>query len=671
MSVRNLDKLFKPQSVALIGATPRPDAVGAVVARNLRTAGFGGEMMLVNPRHSTIDGLAVYPNVAGLPCAPDLAVIVTPPETVPSLIAELGRRGTRAAVVITAGFGELGERGRSLQQAALDAAKPYLLRIVGPNCVGIMVPQLGLDATFSHLAAPVGDIAFLSQSGAMITAMLDWAVPRGIGFSHVVSLGDMADVDFGDMLDYLAADQDARAILLSIEGVTHGRKFMSAARAAARVKPVLVLKVGRSNAGARAATSHTGALAGADAVYDAAFRRAGILRVGTMAELFNAAETLALTREQIGDRLAILTNGGGAGVLATDALIAAGGQLAALPEATIQELDRVLPATWSHGNPVDIIGDAPGRRYADALATLIRDRGIDAVFVLNCPTALAQPEDAARAVIDVVAAAEPGMLRGRNVITSWLGEHSAKVARRLFAEARVATYDTPDSAVAGFLHRVHHRLNQELLMETPPAWEDAFEPDVKAARRVLATALENGTSWLDPDEVTAILVAYGVLVVGHSVAHDPDQAAAVATQIGFPVALKIRSPDITHKSDVGGVALNLGDAEHVRREAMAMLSRVTAAQPSARLAGFLVQPMVSRRGATELLLGFTEDPIFGPLVAFGQGGTAVEVVRDTSLELPPLNALLARRLIARTRVDNSFRDTVASRQQTSMRSSRY
>ena len=428
MSVRNLDKLFKPRSVVLIGATPRPGAVGAVVAQNLRRAGFGGELMLVNPHHSTIDGLAVYPNLAGLPRAPDLAVIVTPPDTVPSLIAELGGRGTRAAVVITAGFGELGERGRSLQHAALDAAKPYLLRIVGPNCVGIMVPQLGLDATFAHLAAPAGDIAFLSQSGAMITAMLDWAVPRGIGFSHVVSLGDMADVDFGDMLDYLAADQGTRAVLLYVEGLTHGRKFMSAARAAARVKPVLVLKAGRSNAGARAATSHTGALAGADAVYDAAFRRAGMLRVGTMAELFNAAETLALTREQIGDRLAILTNGGGAGVLATDALIAAGGQLAALSEATIQELDRFLPATWSHGNPVDIIGDAPGKRYGDALATLVRDRDIDAVLVLNCPTALAQPQDAARAVIDAVAAAEPGTLHGRNVITSWLGEHSARTA---------------------------------------------------------------------------------------------------------------------------------------------------------------------------------------------------------------------------------------------------
>ena len=650
MSVRNLDKLFTPRSVALIGATPRPASVGGVVARNLRRAGFAGELMLVNPHHRIIDGLAVYPNVASLPQAPDLAVIVTPTAVVPCLIGELAERGTRAVVVITAGFGELGQRGQTLQQAVLDAAKPHLLRIVGPNCVGIIVPRLGLDATFSHVAAPAGDIAFLSQSGAMITAMLDWAAPRDIGFSHVVSLGDMADVDFGDMLDYLAADPHTRAILLYVEGITHGRKFMSAARAASRLKPVLVLKAGRSNAGARAATSHTGVLAGSDAVYDAAFRRAGMLRVGTMAELFDAAETLALTHEQVGEQLAILTNGGGAGVLATDALVAAGGQLAALSEATVADLNRLLPATWSHGNPVDIIGDASGQRYGDALTALVGDPEVDAILVLNCPTALAQAEEAAGAVIDTVAAAKPAALRGRNVITAWLGEHSARAARQLFANARIATYETPDSAVTGFLHRVHHRRNQELLMETPPARLDTFEPDRVAARRVIATALAAGKSWLDPEETSAILAAYGLPLVANHFAGDPDQAASLAATVGFPIALKIRSPDITHKSDVGGVALNLGNAERVRREAEGMLERVKAAHPEARLNGFLVQPMVRRPDAVELLVELTEDLVFGPLVAFGQGGTAVEIVRDSSLELPPLNALLARRLMARTRV---------------------
>jgi acetyltransferase len=460
----------------------------------------------------------------------------------------------------------------------------------------------------------------------------------------------MADVDFGDMLDYLAADPYTRAILLYVEGIMHGRKFMSAARAAARIKPVLVLKAGRSSAGSRAATSHTGVLTGTDAVYDAVFRRAGMLRVGTMAELFDAAETLALTHEQVGDRLAILTNGGGAGVLATDALVAAGGQVAQLSQNTVAELNRRLPATWSRGNPVDIVGDAPGTRYADALAILISDPEVDAILVLNCPTALARPEEAASAVIDVVGAAEAKVLRDRNVITAWLGEHSARAARQLFAKAHIATYDTPDSAVGAFMHRVHHRHNRELLMETPPARVDAFEADQRAARSVIATALTAGEGWLDTEATAAVLAAYGIPLAASLAADDPDQAACVAASVGFPVALKIRSPDITHKTDVGGVVLDLGDADRVRREAAAMLERVRTARPEARRDGFLVQPMIGRPGALELLIGLVEDAVFGPLVLFGQGGTAVEVVGDSSLELPPLNALLARRLMARTRV---------------------
>jgi acetyltransferase len=460
----------------------------------------------------------------------------------------------------------------------------------------------------------------------------------------------MADVDFGDMLDYLAADSYTRAILLYAEGITRGRKFMSAARAASRIKPVLVLKAGRSSAGARAAVSHTGVLAGAEAGYDAAFRRAGMLRVGTMAELFDAAQTLAATREQVGDRLAILTNSGGAGVLATDALIAAGGRLAELSSATIADLDRALPATWSHDNPVDIVGDASNTRYADALATLIRDPGVDAILALNGPTALEQPEAAARAVIDTVRAAEPGALRDRNVITAWLGEHSAMAARHLFAEAGIATYESPDSAIGAFMHRVRLRHNRELLMETPPARPDAFEPDRESARRAIAAALAAGESWLDPIETRAVLASYGIALVESHSASSAEEAAALSASIGFPVALKIRSPDITHKSDVGGVALNLRDPGQVRRQAEAMNERVQAAHPGARLDGFLLQPMVSRPSAVELLVGLVEDPVFGPLVAFGHGGTAVEVFDDTSLELPPLNGLLAHRLMARTRV---------------------
>jgi acetyltransferase len=650
MSIRNFDKLFHPETVALIGAGARPGSVGAVVLRNLRRARFKGELMLVNPHHETLDGMRVYPDIASLPRPADLAIIATPPDTVPGLVAELGAHGTRAAVVITAGFGELGERGRALQQAALDAARPYLLRLVGPNCVGIMVPGLGLDASFSHLAPPAGEIAFVSQSGAMITAMLDWAAPRGVGFSHVVSLGDMADVDFGDMLDYLAADAHTGAILLYVEGITRGRKFMSAARAAARLKPVLVLKAGRSRGGARAAASHTGMLAGSDRVYDAAFRRAGMLRADTMAELFDAAATLTLTGVQDGERLAVLTNGGGAGVLASDALEAAGGRLATLSAETIARLDGVLPATWSRGNPVDIIGDAPGPRYAAALKAVFADDGVDAILVLNCPTALAGPEDAARAVIDTLAAIPATERHGRNIFTAWLGEQSAGAARRLFNAARLPAYDTPDEAVTGFLHRVRYQRNQALLMETPPARPDIFEPDLAAAGTAIAAALCAGRAWLDAAEVEAVLAAYRIALPASRHAADPEEAAAAAAAIGFPVALKIRSPDITHKSDAGGIVLDLGDGAAVREAAALMTARVHKALPQARLDGFLVQQMARRSGAIELLAGLADDPVFGPVVVFGQGGTAVEIVDDSAVALPPLNPLLARAQMTRTRV---------------------
>jgi acetyltransferase len=650
MSIRNFAKLFQPLSVALIGASERPGSVGAVLARNLRRAGFKGELLLVNPHLVALDGMPVYRDVASLPHPADLAVIATPPDTVPGLIADLGARGTGAAVVITAGFGELGERGRTLQQAALDAARPYLLRLVGPNCVGIMVPGIGLDASFSHLAPPPGEIAFVSQSGAMITAMLDWAAARGIGFSHVVSLGDMADVDFGDMLDYLAADGHTSAILLYVEGITHGRKFMSAARAAARLKPVLVLKAGRSSGGARAAASHTGMLAGSDRIYHAAFRRAGMLRADTMTELFDAAETLALTGAQHGERLAVLTNGGGAGVLASDALEAAGGGLATLSAATLAALDAALPRTWSRGNPVDIIGDAPGSRYAAALEALFADDGVDAILVLNCPTALASPEEAARAVIDRLATVPAEARQGRNLFTAWLGEQSAGAARKLFNAARIATYDTPEEAVTGFLHRVRYQRNQALLMETPPVRSDMFEPDIAAARAAIAGALDARREWLDAEEVASVLAAYRVPLPASRQAADPEEAAALARAIGFPVALKIRSPDITHKSDVGGIALDLRDEAAVRRAAVEMSERVAKAQPGARLAGFLVQQMVRRPGAVELLAGLADDPVFGPVVVFGQGGTAVEVIDDSAVGLPPLNPLLARAQMMRTRV---------------------
>ncbi len=650
MTIRNLDKLFRPASIALFGVSPRRGSIGFVLARNLKRAGFKGTLMRVNPHHREIGGEKVYPGVESLPDTPDLAVIATPPATVPSLIAALGARGTRGAVVITAGFAELGEHGRALQQQALEAAQPHLLRLVGPNCVGIMVPALGLDASFSHLPALGGELGFVSQSGAMITAVLDWAAPRGIGFSHVVSLGDMADVDFGDMLDYLALDPATRAILLYVEAVKEARKFLSAARSTARNKPILVVKAGRYAAGARAAASHTGALAGSDAVYEAAFRRAGMLRVDTMAELFDAVETLALTRRQEGDRLAILTNGGGPGVLAADALAALDGQLSSLAPQTMATLDAALPPTWSHGNPVDIIGDAPPERYERALSALLEDPGVDAVLVLNCPTALASARASARAVIDTYRRSP-----ARNLFTAWLGERSAAPARRLFAAAGIATYDTPDSAVRGFMHRVRYRRNQELLLETPAAELEHFTADTGAARRAVERAIAAGRAWLDPSEGAQVLGAYGIPLPAMRLAANPEEAAEAAEVIGGMVALKIRSPDLTHKSEAGGVVLELEGADKVRREALAMLERLNEARPEARIDGFLVQEMVTLPGAVELILGLVDDPVFGPVVLFGQGGIAVEVIGDTTLELPPLNEALARAAIARTRVSRLLR----------------
>jgi acetyltransferase len=452
MTVRNLDAIFRARSVALIGASERPNSVGSVVMQNLLAAEFSGSITLVNPKHKEIAGQRCYPDVASLSEAPDLAVVCTPPETVPGLISELGKRGTKGAIVITAGFRELGDRrGTALERAMLEAGRPHLMRVIGPNCVGVLSTPIKLNASFAPGNAVTGGVAFIAQSGAMVTTVLDWASARGIGFSHLVSLGDMADVDFGDMLDYLAGDPATKAILLYIEAVTSARKFMSAARAASRLKPVIAIKAGRHEAAAKAAASHTGALAGVDAVYDAAFRRAGILRVQTLDELFDAVETVAAAPEFSGEGLTILTNGGGVGVLATDGLIDQGGLLTPLTPETIAKLDRVLPHTWSRSNPVDIIGDATGKRYREALSILLDARETNAVLVLNCPTAIASGVEAAQAVIDVVTG------KRRCVLTNWLGSARAYEARRLFAAARIPTFETPEDATSGFMHLVRHR----------------------------------------------------------------------------------------------------------------------------------------------------------------------------------------------------------------------
>ncbi|HEX3209315.1 MAG TPA: bifunctional acetate--CoA ligase family protein/GNAT family N-acetyltransferase [Geminicoccaceae bacterium] len=657
MSVRNLELLFRPASIALIGASKTPRSIGAVLAHNLFNAGFDGPIMPVNPHHQAIEGVLTYPSIEALPLTPDLAVLATPPATILQTVGQLGARGTRAVVVISAGFAELGEQGAALQQAMLAAARPGVLRIVGPNCLGVMVPGHGLNASFAQGQALEGDLAFVSQSGAVLAAVLDWASARGVGFSHMVSLGGMADVDFGDLLDYLATDRHTRAILLYVEAITHARKFMSAARAAARSKPVVVVKAGRSTEVAKAVQSHTGALAGSDRVYDAAFGRAGMLRVETLDELFAAVETLASGVRLTGDRLAIVSNGGGIGVLATDALIQAGGRLAELAPATLERLDAVLPPTWSRGNPVDIIGDAPGERYGAALEAVLADRSNDAVLVLNCPTAVADSADAARAT---VAAAKKVK---RAVLTSWLGESAALEARGLFAREHMPTYETPTAAVQAFMHLVRYRRNQELLQQVPPSIPDDFEPHPEQAQAIMARALDQGRTWLTEVEAKNVLAAYAIPVVPTTVVTSPDEAAETAARIGRPVALKILSADITHKSDVGGVMLGLADPWNVHEAARTMLENLRARRPNARVEGLNVQPMVDTRGGQELIIGMIDDALFGPVILFGQGGTAVEVVRDQALALPPLNLHLAHELMRATRVFRllqGFRDRPAA-----------
>lgn len=646
MTVRNLDFLFKPRSVALIGASKQEQSVGAVLARNLLEGGLDGPVLPVNPRHQHIHSVTTYPSIDAMPTVPDLAVIATPKETVPEIVAKLGAAGTKAAVVVTAGFGEGSDSdGTSLRQAMLDASRPHLLRIIGPNCLGIMVPSAGLNASFAQTSPLPGRLAFVAQSGAIVTSVVDWATDRGIGFSHLVSLGDMADVDFGDMLDYLASQRECRAILLYIEAVTHARKFMSAARAAARSKPVIVIKTGRYAEGARAVASHTGALAGADAVYDTAFRRAGMLRVYSLAELFAAVETLSAIDPPQDDRLAIVTNGGGMGVLATDTLVEQNGQLAQLSPETIARLDAVLPATWSHANPIDIVGDADADRYGQTLDALLEDRDVQTVLVLHCPTAISSGTQAAGAVI-ASAAGHPRT----TVLTCWVGGASAFRARALFAEHGLPSYETPHEAVRAFTHMVAYRQNQKTLMETPPSIAEEFEPDGAQVREIVDRALATGAPWLTEPQAKSVLAAYAIPTITSEIAPDPKAAADIAARLGGPVAVKILSPNITHKSDVGGVLLDLVGPRAVEAAAGAMIERVHGKHPEARLEGFTVAPMVERPGAFELIVGTSLDPQFGPIILFGQGGTAVELIQDRAIALPPLNLHLAREVIERTRV---------------------
>ena len=648
MSVRNLHYLFAPKSVALIGASERPGSMGTTLLENLLGGGFKGKLYAVNPKYEQVGELPCYDRVADLPEAPELAVICTPPATVPQLVRQLGERGTRAAVVLSSGMDRARDgRGRSLRQAALDAANPYLLRLLGPNSAGLLAPGLGLNASVAHSGALPGRIAFVSQSGSLMTGVLDWARTRGIGFSHFISLGDSSDVDLGDVLDHLASDGHAGAILLYVDQLRYARKFMSAARAAARSKPVLVLKSRAGEDGVRAVASESGALASEDDVFDAAVRRAGMLRVYTTEQLFAAVETLAYARPLHGERLAIVSNGAGPGVLARDALRYGQGTAATLSPDSVARLDALLPGAASAGAadlPVNLLGGAPPERYAAALEILLKDPQVDAVLVVHSPTATVDSREVANAIAPLARAAS------RPILSCWLGGASVLEARTIAANARMPTFRTPEDGVAGFLQLVNYRRNQNLLMEVPPSMVGHMAPDRSAARALVREAIANKRLLLSDPETKAILRAYGLALVETRAAPDVEAAVAAARAIGYPVAVKILTPDVMHKSDFGGVTLDLDSDDAVRASAQRMRKRLDELFPQARFDGFSVQAMCRRANGHELIVGAATDPVFGPVLVFGQGGVAVEVTDDHSVALPPLNLVLARDLVDRTRV---------------------
>ncbi len=657
MSVINIERLCRPASVAVIGASARADSVGHIVLRNLVQGGFAGPVWAVNPRYAEIDGLPCFPEVSALPAAPDLAVICTPPATLPTIVEHLGARGTRAAIAITA-LPRSAPDTPAIVAGCLAAAKKYQLRLLGPNCVGLLVPGANLNASFAHTSGRPGPLAFVSQSGALCTAILDWANARDIGFSHFVSLGDAMDIDFGDLVDYLGHLPETKAILLYIESVMAPRKFLSAARAVARHKPVVLIKAGRNAAGARAANSHTGAITGGDNVFDAAMRRAGVLRVDSIDELFEAAETLAHPRGRLaGERLMVLTNGGGLGVLAADAVAAGGGTLATLEPELVAELDALLPPTWSRANPVDIVGDAAAERYAAALNVLAKSKAYDALLVMLVPTALVDNLAVAHAVAAFAATAR------RPLFAVWMGGPAVAAARHALSAAGVPQYDTPTSAVRAYLQLVHYARNQASLIETPDS-RALRAHDSARARTIIDEALAANVDADTPArlgelDAKALLAAYGIPVVESVRVATHAEAMAAAGRLGYPLAVKLLSPDVSHKSDIGGVQLDIDDDAQLAAALKRIDDNLRRHRPEARLAGYTLQRMAARSGAYELLLGLTTDPVFGPAIVFGAGGTAVEVLRDSAVALPPLNSALARDLVARTdiaRLLHGYRD---------------
>jgi acetyltransferase len=642
---RPLDAIFAPRSVAVIGATDKAGSVGRTILWNLVRNPFGGTVFPINPQRTSVLGIKAYPKIEAVPDAVDLAVIVTPAPTVPGIVHECVNAGVKGAIIISAGFKETGEAGVELERRILAEARRGPMRIIGPNCLGVMSPVTGLNATFASAMARPGSVGFISQSGALCTGVLDWSVRENVGFSRFVSIGSMLDVGWGDLIDYLGDDAHTKSIVIYMESIGDARAFLSAAREVALTKPIIVIKAGRTPAAAKAAASHTGSLTGSDLVLDAAFRRSGVLRVDTIAELFYMAEVLAKQPRPAGPRLTILTNAGGPGVLATDALIGNRGELAALSEATYDAFDRLLPPHWSHNNPVDILGDASPERYAQALTIAAADENSDGLLVILTPQAMTDPTRTAEALT-----AQPKNDR-KPVIASWMGGADVAAGQLILAQANIPTFPYPDTAARIFTHMWRYSDNLRLLYETPTVASDLQHAIVGRQRvtDILTAARAAGRTLLTEFESKQVLAAYTIPTIETRVAATSEESVAAAEAIGYPVVLKLHSETITHKTDVGGVVLNLETATAVHGAYDTIRATVTARAGAQHFLGVTVQPMISRDGY-ELIVGSSLDPQFGPVLLFGSGGKLVEVYQDRALALPPLNTTLARRMIERTRI---------------------
>jgi len=643
MKKHYLHKVFEPQSVAILGASDRESSVGGQILRNMLASGFKGRIYPVNPKHQRVQNLQAYATLSDIDHAIDLVVIAIPASAIPGVMRECAEHEVGAVVVISAGFAETGPRGKALQAEIVDIARTNDIPLVGPNCLGVMRPAVGLNATFAKSQVNVGQVALVAQSGAFCTALLDWADAQGFGFSAVASLGAVADVGFGDVLDYLATDPQTRSILLYIEGVTDARSFLSGLRVAARLKPVIVVKSGRQDSGSRAAVSHTGALMGDDKVFDAAITRAGAVRVQTVTQLFAATQTLASGIRVEGSRLGVVTNGGGPGVMAADRAADLRVTLAQLQENTLARLNEILPEHWSHADPVDILGDADADRYRASCEAVLKDPNVDGLLVLLTPQAMTDPTACAEGV--VMAAKQSR----KPVLACWMGEKQVGEGRKVLSAAGIPQFRSPEAGVDAFGYLAEYSSNQRALLQVPAPLSEQPAPDVEGARLIIEQALSERRKVLSNTESKAILRAFHVVTTTSINAATAADALVAAEGLGLPVAMKVNSPDITHKSDVGGVRLNIREPRSVRTVFRELKEAVALHDPDARFQGVTIEAMLDRPHAREIMIGIAHDPVFGPVISFGAGGTAVEVFGDAQVALPPLNDYLSNELIKGTR----------------------